>query len=56
MDIILTVIFILEALMKIIAFGFINSGPESYAKNNWNLLDFSIALISVNYIKNNNVL
>jgi hypothetical protein len=46
MDYFLTIIFISEALIKIAAFGFIMNGSKSYLRNNWNILDFIIVLIS----------
>ena len=50
LDIILTTIFGLEAVLKIIAFGFLRCGSTSYIKNSWNTLDFIIASISVRFI------
>lgn len=41
-DIICTTIFTIECLLKVIAFGFISCGPDSYIRNPWNILDFSI--------------
>ena len=46
LNLIMTSIFILECLIKIIVLGFICNGPESYMKSNWNKLDFAIALVS----------
>ena len=46
-DIILTVIFVLEAILKMYAYGIIFNGPESYFRVIWNLLDFVIVVISV---------
>jgi Ion transport protein len=43
----LTFLFVLEAVTKIIAFGFINCGSKSYMKNPWNILDLSVILITV---------
>ena len=42
-----TVVFIIEALMKILAIGLICNGPRSYLRNTWNLLDFIIIIFSV---------
>lgn len=42
-----TVIFIMEAIIKITSFGFVNNGPSSYLKNVWNRLDFTIIILSV---------
>jgi hypothetical protein len=46
-DKVLTVIFSLEMIMKIITFGVINCGSTSYLRSNWNLLDMTIVIISV---------
>ena len=46
-DKVLTVIFSLEMIVKIIAFGVINCGSTSYLRSNWNLLDMTIVIISV---------
>lgn len=42
-----TIIFILEAIIKIIAFGFATNGKSSYLRNPWNSLDFLIIFFSV---------
>ena len=42
-----TIIFIVEAIVKIVAFGFALNGKSSYLRNTWNLLDFVIILFSV---------
>ena len=44
---ILTIIFAIEALIKIIALGFYWNGSKSYLKNGWNRLDFSIVLLTL---------
>ena len=46
-NIIFTVIFVLEAIIKIVAFGFVNNGKTSYLRISWNQLDFFIVIISV---------
>ena len=46
-DISLTLIFVIEGILKIIAFGFIFNGKESYIRNAWNIIDFVIILLSV---------
>ena len=43
----MTGIFCVEALMKIITFGFIFNGKSSYLRDSWNILDFSIVIISL---------
>jgi hypothetical protein len=45
-DIIVTIIFVMEAVLKIFSFGFIFCGPTSYMRNGWNILDFSIVMVS----------
>jgi hypothetical protein len=47
LDFITTGLFILEALAKIIAFGFAFNGPPSYLRNIWNVMDFIILLMSM---------
>jgi voltage-dependent calcium channel L type alpha-1D len=46
-DIGTTAIFVLEAFMKILSFGFLFNGPSSYLKNVWNRIDFIIIILSV---------
>ena len=43
-DVGMTVIFTFEAMLKIIAFGFVLNGKNSYMKSGWNVLDFIIVL------------
>lgn len=45
-----TMVFASEFLMKIIAFGFIGCGPQSYLRNPWNLFDFFILVVSLTSI------
>ena len=45
-DMVITIIFIIEALAKIIVSGFILNGRHSYLMDSWNLLDFIIVSIS----------
>ena len=33
--------------MKIVAFGFVFCGPESYIRNSWNIIDFVIVVLSI---------
>ena len=54
-DLILTSIFVIEALIKIIAYGFLFNGKESYMRNYWNLLDFIIIFFSVFSISSPNI-
>ena len=51
-DIAITGIFVIEAIMKILALGFISNGEESYLRNYWNTLDFIIVIISVRFFLN----
>ena len=46
-DIAMTVIFSLEALLKIITFGFLLNGKKSYLRDTWNLLDFTIVILAI---------
>ena len=50
LDLSLTLIFAIEGLMKIFAFGLLFKGKDSYLRNYWNLLDFTIILLSVSFI------
>ena len=43
----MTYIFIGEAIIKIVATGFLMNGKFSYLRNNWNVLDFIIVLASI---------
>ena len=46
-DTILTSIFILEAILKIITHGFMFWGKNSYIRNGWNIIDFIIIIFSL---------
>jgi voltage-dependent calcium channel L type alpha-1D len=46
-DLCITIIFAAELVMKVIAYGFIINGEDSYLRNGWNVLDFFIVVISV---------
>lgn len=52
LDLTLTIIFIIEALVKIIAFGFLFNGNESYLRSPWNIMDFVIVGFSVVSLSN----
>ena len=43
----MTTLFVIEAVLKIVALGFIFNGKHSYMRNGWNILDFCIVVISV---------
>ena len=53
LDLSLTIIFVLEFLLKIMAFGFAFNGEKSYLRNYWNLTDFIIVIFSVRIIEYN---
>jgi hypothetical protein len=46
-DVFVTVIFAVEAVIKIIAVGFVNNGPKSYLRDTFNFLDFIILIPSL---------
>lgn len=43
----MTTVFVLEMCIKIIAFGFVTAGKESYILNGWNVLDFLIVASAI---------
>lgn len=43
----LTIIFSLEILIKLIAYGVLFNGPNSYFRSYWNIFDFLIVLLSI---------
>ena len=49
---VLTVIFVFEALAKIIASGLMLNGTDSYLRSTWNIIDFIIVLFSVSLLSN----
>jgi voltage-dependent calcium channel L type alpha-1D len=46
-DMVITILFLLECCLKIFTFGFVSNGKRSYLKNGWNVLDFIIVFISL---------
>jgi len=50
-------IFLLEAMVKIIAYGFLLNGEMSYLRNVWNILDFTILIITTSalFVDNSNL-
>lgn len=46
-DIVITIIFVLECVIKVIVYGFMLNGPKSYIRIGWNFLDFFIVAISI---------
>lgn len=49
-DYILTAIFGIEAILKIIANGFLGTGFRSYMRDGTNILDFILVVITVSYV------
>jgi hypothetical protein len=47
LDMIMTSIFVIEMLLKIIAKGLCANGEDSYLRQPWNILDFIIVLVSL---------
>lgn len=46
LDLVLTIIFAIEMILKVIAQGFYFNGKDSYFSSHWNKLDFSIVFFS----------
>ena len=46
-DMAFTSIFAFEAVMKVIALGFISNGKKSYIKNGWNVVDLTVVSVSI---------
>ena len=46
-DYVLTGIFAIEVILKVISYGFIMCGSKSYMKNYWNLLDIVVVSITI---------
>lgn len=46
-DVVMTCVFTLEALLKIIALGFLFNKKHSYLRNSWNVLDFCIVVFAL---------
>ena len=46
-DNVFSIMFIMEAAFKIVAAGLIFNGEESYLQMSWNILDFTIVILSV---------
>ena len=46
-DIVVTIIFVLECLLKVSVYGFLLNGQESYIRNPWNVIDFVIVVFSM---------
>jgi len=46
----MTSVFLVEVILKVIAWGFILNGANSYLYSYWNALDFIIVLFSVIFL------
>lgn len=46
-DYVLTTIFAIEAIFKIITFGFLFNKSKSYLRNGWNVIDFLVVTVSI---------
>lgn len=46
-DYVITAIFVLECVLKILVFGFIVNGRDSYLRNGWNCIDFFIVIVAL---------
>jgi len=46
-DIVMTSFFVLESVFKIIVYGLIFNGQQSYLRISWNIMDFLIVIFSV---------
>ena len=47
LDIVMTILFTLELLIKVVVYGFAFNGDDSYMRNNWNVMDFIIVTFSL---------
>ena len=47
LDYILSFSFLFELMIKVVVYGFIFNGPDSYMKNSWNQMDFIIVFFSM---------
>lgn len=51
-DLVVTVLFTFELVLKVIVLGFLMNGKDSYIRNPWNIMDFIIvafSLISISF-------
>jgi hypothetical protein len=46
-DLVMTIIFVIEMCIKVVAMGFVKNGPDSYLLEPWNILDFVIVCCSI---------
>ena len=47
LDFVLSCFFIVEAMTKILVFGFLFNGKDSYLRSSWNVIDFTIVLLII---------
>ena len=47
MDNVLTVVFTLEMMLKVITYGFLFNGKNSYLRNLWHLIDITLVFFSL---------
>ena len=47
LDTILSFVFLFELLIKVVVYGFVFNGEDSYLKNSWNKMDFVIVFFSM---------
>lgn len=47
LDVVVSIIFTLELVIKVIVYGFLFNGKEAYLKNAWNQMDFLIVTFSI---------
>lgn len=46
-DIVVTALFTVELILKVLVFGFMFNGKDSYIRNAWNIMDFIIVVFSL---------
>lgn len=46
-DLIVSIIFAFEVILKVISMGFVINGKQSYLRSMWNILDFIIVFVSI---------
>jgi len=47
LNILITISFVMEIILKVIVYGFVFNGETSYLKNGWNIMDLVIVLFSL---------
>lgn len=47
LDLVLTIVFVIEILVKIVIFGFLFNGEASFCRDQWNQLDFIVTGIAL---------